>query len=487
MYWRGDDNLESGKATWQITANDELLNWPPQRLERHLNLDTESNWPTYFTVWTETDILRVLADRGITYSPLPSQQRFHESYSRFKGFSGPVGSGKSRALCYEALALCYVNEGRVGLIGAPTYPMLRDATLASFRDICDAARIPYSFNQALSTMTLHECGSTILFRSLDNPERLRGPNLAWFGVDEMTYVTEAAWVQLEARLRDPRALLLRGAGVWTPKGFNWVHRRFFSDAIKGYQMIRATAFENQHLLEQVPDYYERLKASYDSRFYEQEVLGQYLALQSGNVYFAFDRTHHTGSYSFDASEPIYWSWDFNINPMSSVVCQRRGEGFVVVDEIVLKSSSTGEVCDEFARRYGKHRGKIYIYGDSSGNKRNTVTGTSDFDMIRQIFGKKREWQIELHVTRANPLVRDRLNLVNNLLENTDGDHGLRVDSRCRELIADFERVTYKPDSGQIDKSSDPMRTHVSDALGYLIWQECRSRGRAGEQGGRLVF
>jgi hypothetical protein len=62
-----------------------------------------------------------------------------------------------------------------------------------------------------------------------------------------------------------------------------------------------------------------------------------------------------------------------------------------------------------------------------------------------------------------------------------------VDSRCRELIADFERVTYKPDSGQIDKSSDPMRTHASDALGYLIWQECRPRGRAGEQSGRLVF
>lgn len=433
------------------------------------------------------DILRILSDRGIRYNPLPSQQRFHESYSRFKGFSGPVGSGKSRALCYEAIALCYVNAGRAGLIGAPTYPMLRDATLAAFREVCSAADIPVTFNQALNTMVFSDCGSTILFRSLDNPERLRGPNLAWFGVDEMTYVDEAAWVQLEARLRDPRARLLRGVGVWTPKGFNWVHRRFFSDRIKGYQMIRAAAFENRHLLEQVPDYYERLKASYDSKFYQQEVLGQYLTLQSGNVYFAFDRSIHTGNYPFDPKSPIYWSWDFNINPMSSVVCQRRGEGFVVVDEIVLNSSSTSEVCDEFARRYGDFKGKIYIYGDSSGNKRNSVTGTSDFEMIRQIFGKARDWQVELRVTRSNPLVRDRLNLVNNCLESVNGGRSLRVDSKCRELIADFEQVTYKPDSGQIDKGADPMRTHLSDALGYLIWRECRPAGRVGERGGRLVF
>ena len=38
---------------------------------------------------------------------------------------------------------------------------------------------------------------------------------------------------------------------------------------------------------------------------------------------------------------------------------------------------------------------------------------------------------------------------------------------------DFEEVTYKPDSGVIDKDKDSKRTHLSDALGYLIWQECR--------------
>jgi hypothetical protein len=39
--------------------------------------------------------------------------------------------------------------------------------------------------------------------------------------------------------------------------------------------VEARPFENRFLLDKIPDYYERLKHSYDGRFYEQEVLGQY--------------------------------------------------------------------------------------------------------------------------------------------------------------------------------------------------------------------
>jgi len=61
--------------------------------------------------------------RKIDYQPLPSQQKFHDSPARFKGFSGPIGSGKSQALCQEAIRLSYLNPGRQGLIGAPTYEL----------------------------------------------------------------------------------------------------------------------------------------------------------------------------------------------------------------------------------------------------------------------------------------------------------------------------------------------------------------------------
>ena len=117
-----------------------------------------------------------------------------------KGFSGPIGSGKSQALCQEAIRLSYLNPGRTGLVGAPTYPMLRDATLTSFLEVLDSNRIRYELNKSESVLVMQDTGSRIYFRSVDDFERLRGTNLAWFGLDELTYTAEEAWLA-----RDPAA------------------------------------------------------------------------------------------------------------------------------------------------------------------------------------------------------------------------------------------------------------------------------------------
>ena len=116
-------------------------------------------------------------EREIKYAALPSQKRFHDSPARFKGFSGPIGSGKSAALCQEAIRLCIKNPGRTGLIGAPTYPMLRDSTLTALVETLHDSGIPFDLNKADNVIVLQESGSRILLRSVDEYERLRGTNL----------------------------------------------------------------------------------------------------------------------------------------------------------------------------------------------------------------------------------------------------------------------------------------------------------------------
>jgi hypothetical protein len=395
-----------------------------------------------------------------------------------------VGSGKSSALAQEAIFLAFENKGRTGLIGAPTYTMLRDATLPSLLAALERGKVDYELRRAEMTLKLGIAGSTILLRSLDSPERLRGPNLAWFGVDELTYCPEDAWVRLEARLRDPQATRLCGFGVWTPKGFDWVYRRFRANRIEGYDLIEAKPFENRFLLKKTPDYYDRLKSSYDEAFYAQEVLGLYRNLQAGQVYHAFDRAVHVRKCSADKAEELLWGWDFNVNPMCSVIAQRESDAFRVVDEIRLGTSSTPEVCEEFARRYSDHRGSIRVYGDASGRRRTTNSSYSDYDLIRRHFRGDR--RVELVVQKSNPPVRERVNLVNARLENADGERRLFIDPRCKGLIDDLEQVAYKADSSVIDKDRHPERTHLSDALGYLLWQQCRAGAPAGERGERLL-
>ena len=398
-----------------------------------------------------------------------------------KGFSGPIGSGKSQALCHEAIRLTYLNPGRPGLIGAPTYPMLRDATQQALFEILNSNRIPFDYSKAENILVMKDTGSRILFRPLDEFERLRGTNLAWFGLDELTYAPEAAWLRLEGRLRDSKAKRLCGFGVWTPKGFDWVYKRFIAEPKPGYDTIQAKPFENRFLLDQVPDFYDRLKSSYDERFYQQEVLGQYLHMRGGLVYHTFDRAVHVADLEVDQAAPLLWALDFNVDPMSSVVAQMKQGRIQVLDEIVLRHATTEEACLRFQESFGKHAGEIVVYGDASGNSAQT-TGNSDYDIMREVFRSSGRRRVDFRVPKANPHVRDRVNVMNAKLKAASGEVQMLVSGRCKELIKDFEQVAYKEDSNQIDKEKDRSRTHLSDALGYLVWQECRVAQPIGERG-----
>ena len=69
----------------------------------------------------------------------------------------------------------------------------------------------------------------------------------------------------------------------------------------------------------------------------------------------------------------------------------------------------------------------------------------------------------------------RVNTVNSMLCNQRQEQRLIIHPDCQQLIKDFERVTWAVDGNgnimaNIDKS-DPMRTHVSDALGYKLAYE----------------
>ena len=235
-------------------------------------------------------------------------------------------------------------------------PDVRDATQATLFEILGKNNIPYEHNKAENVLVMTDTHSKIVFRAVDDFDRLRGTNLAWFGIDELTYCPEEAWLRLEARLRDPEATRLAGFGVWTPKGYDWVYRRFIATPVDGYEAILAQPNENRYLLEKTPDFYERLKASYDERFYQQEVLGAYLNVNAGQVYQAFERTANVQKLGVDHGRPLLWALDFNVDPMSSVVAQISNDVVRVLDEIVLSRAGTIDACEEFMSRYPNHWG-----------------------------------------------------------------------------------------------------------------------------------
>lgn len=433
--------------------------------------------------------------RQVKYNRFPSQKVFDELDVKFKGFSGPVGSGKSAALVRECIKLAYLNPGVEGLLGSPTYRMLMDTTLIEMIGALEAHKIPYRFKGGDMTLTLTEPNSTILLRTMDNPERLRGMNLGWFGVDELTYCREESWQRLQGRLRNPKARIKRGFGVWTPKGRDWVWRMFISaKKVKNFHCVQAKPFENRAVLDVTPDYYENLKLQYDEKFYRQEVLGEYLDMFGGAVYHAFngDRNVKTGL-EFDPNLPLIWCMDFNINPMTSVLAQcyeAHGRKTVhVLREFALPDSHVIEACKEFVRRtqdWVRNLDRpleVQVYGDATGGNPNAASqGESCWSLVEKFMSRQRDYRCDFRYPRSNPTVVDRINAMNMMLcsfgdgHKDAGQRSLFIDESCGELILDFEDVSWKVDAAgitypEIDKAKNPKRTHLSDALGYYIYQE----------------
>ena len=152
-------------------------------------------------------------------TPLPAQTAFWNSQARHRFFIGGIGSGKTLAGCIEILRQ---PEGTFGTVIAPTYPMLRDATMLTFFE---------KFGQAVEShnksegVTVLRNGTTVFWRSADKPDSLRGPNLNWFYLDEADYMDGATWDVMLGRIRrDPTKCW----GTTSPNGdTNWVYERVY--------------------------------------------------------------------------------------------------------------------------------------------------------------------------------------------------------------------------------------------------------------------
>jgi Terminase large subunit, T4likevirus-type, N-terminal len=414
---------------------------------------------------------------------LPSQSRFLECGARSKGFSGPVGAGKTHALCCQALRSAAENPGCTGLLGAPTYPMLKDATLPTLLDLLGEYAIAHKYEKSENVLTLIHSRSRILLRSLDRYEHLRGTNLAWVGIDELTYCNKEAWQRLEARVRDPAAGKHQMFAVWTPKGYDWVYKRFISlkEKLPAHEAIIALPDENHVVLSKRPDYYEHMKSSYDPLFYRQEALGEYLNTQSGRVYHGWSEANEEGALRYVPAEGLCWALDFNVDPMAAVIAQFLKGRVHVLKELFLRNSDTISMCERFeqaaqpfADAYRAANGTalpVTVYGDATGDARSTSSKT-DYDLIGEYFRNRSQFKMRFDYPRSNPPVRDRVNSVNAMLKNASGDIRTRVHPDCKELITDFLEVGWKQGAlnFELDKVSDKARTHLSDALGYMIWR-----------------
>lgn len=180
---------------------------------------------------------------------------------------------------------------------------------------------------------------------------------------------------------------------------------------------------------------------------------------SGNIYYAFDREKHVGKFERIQHIPLVIGMDFNVNPFTYVIGQvyvdKGRQKLRIIAEGWLKNSNTREACRKIQSDFP---GRWTVVPDSTGKSRHTSqaeSGATDHQIIE-------DYGFEVPYVR-NPYRVDRYNEVNALAENCD----LEIDESCTNLIADLEQVVYD-DGTNMPNTKDKNRTHISDALGYLV-------------------
>jgi hypothetical protein len=196
----------------------------------------------------------------------------------------------------------------------------------------------------------------------------------------------------------------------------------------------------------------------DVRTFRQEFEGTF-ENYAGSVYYNFHPVENMIDKQINWKKPLHIGLDFNVDPMSACVAQIEEDRVYFLDEIVIYSSNTDEMCQEIRDRYGTKQ-PIFIYPDPACRQRKTSAGGRTDLSILQNAGFK------VKVKHKHPAVRDRVNAVNSRLKDSLGKRYIFVSNNCKTLIKGLQRQIYKENTNIPDKEEG--FDHMNDALGYLI-------------------
>lgn len=405
----------------------------------------------------------------IVYDPLSPQETFHESQKPFVYMSGGLGSGKTYSLIMKMFQLMDINKGLPGGLLCPDYKMAKRDVVPLIKEVCLENDIRYKLNKSDFTWYFPDTDSTVYtFSAKDDGDSIRGPNLAWFAINEVTMCSRNSFLMAVGRVRLKKAGLNQTIMSGTPEGFDWAYEEFIEKERDDVEVVFADTRKNPHLSE---SYVRMLAETYDDLMFEQFVGGKFVNLRGKRAAYSFDRFKHVKPTERVPGADVWVSLDFNVSPMAATLWnytpfsfleqsgnrgkRQRGAILKAFDEIKIESSNTYELCSILKEKVGTQN--ITIYPDPAGKARSTKSrGMSDFDILRQAGYTQLKY-------RSQVRVRDCLNALNTMLQRDN----IQIDPMCKNLISDLEQCKLREGTWELDKTN-MKRTHWLDGLKNMV-------------------
>lgn len=398
------------------------------------------------------------------YKPHPKQKRFHYALRTHDIvlFNGGRGSGKTTSGAIQSiLESIQYQPGSRGVVLAPSYPMLEDASMAEFFKWLPRSYI-HEYNKQRKILTLANVGTEIAFRSADNPDSLRGPNRQWAWLDEPRNLkSREAFDIVYAQLRPTRKAWL----TTTPSGiFHWLYDLFVAHPLPNSYTITVRTDENPHL----PKSFEQgLRAQYTGTFAQQELDAAWVSFE-GRIYDNFSLEpdgNVSDSADYNRNLPVYWGVDdgyalgdgmgyANYHPRVILFMQDTSIGGVNVFAEIVECLVLPERTIDKALQFSYPPPDI-AYVDSSA-----------------VELKARIWAHNIQTVGATHQVTEGIKNVRRLIADGNGVRLLKIHPRCTHTIREMQSYRRDEHSLAIRVGEQPplkIDDHCPDALRYGVW------------------
>jgi hypothetical protein len=419
------------------------------------------------TFWEKSDPVIDSSGHVIRGGMWPTARRWWDLPNFIKVAVAGYGWGKSLTLAKRMISLGLQNSPCPVAVVSPTFVMARRTMVPTISEYLEGKRQHYGrqlwwkYNRGYHEFQVRFRGRsfTLYILSGENPDSLRGPNLAAFGGDEIFLMDESVFHQMVARVRHPDAVHREIPLVGTPEQLNWGHSLCNGDMKEKHDVgfVQASTAENKAL---DPGYIGRLAGSFSGKAYEAYVEGQFRNLASGVVYYAYDPEQNDREEDLPAGAELGAGMDFNARgleaPMCSAVFWVFGNHIHFFDEVTLPNSDTESMCAELKARYWD-KGLRKIYPDPSGKARQASAkrGVTSFKIIE-------EAGFDVFARSRAPTLIDRYNSTNAKLRARDGRVTLTISKNCRRL-----REYLSAYSHELMMSQKHM-PHMLDAFSYPV-------------------
>ena len=336
----------------------------------------------------------------------------------------------------------------------------------------------YKFNISDRELTNKVNGSKIVFRGMDDPEKIKSiQGLTRIWLEEASEFDELDFDQLNIRIRGAENLQI--CLTFNPiDEMHWLKKRFFDRRDEDVTVLHTTYKDNNFIDKAYVKEIEKYRLT-DYNFYKVYALGEWGKLNKGGEFYKnFTPEKHIRDYSYNEDLPLHISLDENVNPyLTLTIWQVKGKLAYQIDEICLESprNTLRDTTSEFINRYRNHRAGLFIYGDRTSKREDTKLekGENFFTLVSKYLA---QFKPSLRLPSKNPPVAMRGNFINEIFAfNTEGIE-LYFSSRCKNTIQDYQYLKEASDGTKLKEKEKNSRTgvvfekygHTSDANDYFI-------------------